>query len=40
LGGRDHTTAMHAYNKIDKEYREDERIRQYVDSVKQAIYNG
>jgi len=40
LGGRDHTTAMHAYNKIEKEYRDDEKIKQYIDSVKQVIYSG
>lgn len=40
LGGRDHTTAMHAYNKIEKEYKEDEKIKQHIDSIKQAIYNG
>jgi len=40
LGGRDHTTAMHAFNKIEKEYREDEKIKQNIDSVRQVIYNG
>lgn len=40
LGGRDHTTAMHAYNKIEKEYRENEKIKQHIDSIKQAIYSG
>lgn len=40
LGGRDHTTAMHAYNKIEKECREDERIKQHIDSIKQVIYSG
>lgn len=40
LGGRDHTTAMHAYNKIDKECQENERIKQNIDSIKQAIYSS
>jgi len=40
LGGRDHTTAMHAYNKIDRECQEDERIKQHVDSIRQVIYSG
>ena len=40
LGGRDHTTAMHAYNKVEKEYREDERMKQNINSIKQLIYNG
>ncbi len=40
LGGRDHTTAMHAFNKIDREYNEDEKTKQSIDSVRQVIYNG
>ncbi|MFA5359818.1 MAG: chromosomal replication initiator protein DnaA [Patescibacteria group bacterium] len=40
LGGRDHTTAMHAYNKIERECQEDEKIKQHVDSIKQVIYSG
>jgi len=40
LGGRDHTTAMHAYNKIDRECQEDEKIKQHIDSIKQAIYSS
>ncbi len=39
LGGRDHTTAMHAYNKIAKEIREkeNEKIKQEVESIKQLF---
>src|SRR3990167_2810437 len=40
LGGRDHTTAMHAFNKIEKEYQDDERMKQYINSIKQVIYNS
>jgi len=40
LGGRDHTTAMHAYNKIERECQEDEKIKQHIDSIKQVIYSG
>jgi len=40
LGGRDHTTAMHAYNKINRECQEDEKIKQHIDSIKQAIYSS
>ncbi|MBI2459509.1 MAG: chromosomal replication initiator protein DnaA [Parcubacteria group bacterium] len=40
LGGRDHTTAMHAFNKIERECQEDDRIKQHIDSIKQVIYNG
>lgn len=38
LGGRDHTTAMHAYNKIHKESEENEKTRQDIESVTQALY--
>jgi chromosomal replication initiator protein len=40
LGGRDHTTAMHAYNKIVKEIENNERMKQDIDSIKQVLYNG
>lgn len=39
LGGRDHTTAMHAFNKIEKEIKEKERIQQDIESIKQQLYN-
>lgn len=38
LGGRDHTTAMHACNKIKKEIEENEKIKQDIESVKQQVY--
>lgn len=39
LGGRDHTTAMHAYNKISQEIKEkgNEKIKQEVESIKQLF---
>ena len=40
LGGRDHTTAMHAFNKILKEIEESERIRQDIESIKHQMYNS
>lgn len=40
LGGRDHTTAMHACNKISKEVQENERLKQEIDSIKQFLYNN
>jgi chromosomal replication initiator protein len=40
LGGRDHTTAMHACNKINKEVQDNERTKQEVESIKQLLYNG
>ncbi len=40
LGGRDHTTAMHAYNKVVKEIKnENERIKQEIESIKQLLIN-
>jgi chromosomal replication initiator protein len=40
LGGRDHTTAMHAHTKISKEAQENERLKQDLESIKQLIYNN
>ncbi len=40
LGGRDHTTAMHAYSKIKRDVDSDERVRQDIGSIKQRLYNG
>ncbi|PIV51947.1 chromosomal replication initiator protein DnaA [Candidatus Falkowbacteria bacterium CG02_land_8_20_14_3_00_36_14] len=40
LGGRDHTTAMHAYNKISKEIEKDDRIKQDIESLKQLLHNN
>jgi chromosomal replication initiator protein len=42
LGDRDHTTAMHAYNKIAKEIKENgnEKIKQELASIRQQIYSG
>lgn len=41
LGGRDHTTAMHAYNKIQKELKDNEsgKIKQELESVRQLFHN-
>jgi chromosomal replication initiator protein len=39
LGGRDHTTAMHAVSKIQKDYDNDERIRREIEQIKQRLYN-
>ncbi len=38
LGGRDHTTAMHAYEKIKREVKKDESIRQSIELIKQKMY--
>ncbi len=37
LGGRDHTTAMHAYNKIEKEMENNDRIKQDIEAIKQVL---
>jgi len=39
LGGRDHTTAIHAYNKILQEKKENERLNQELNSIKQLFYS-
>jgi chromosomal replication initiator protein len=38
LGGRDHTTAMHAVNKIKNDYDNDERTRREIEQIKQRLY--
>ena len=40
LGGRDHTTAMHACNKISQEIKTDEKIKQEIESIKQLLNNS
>ncbi len=39
LGGRDHTTAMHAYNKIVRVLDDDEKMQQDINLIKQRLYN-
>lgn len=39
LGGRDHTTAMHACQKISKLIEEDEKITNDINMIKQRLYN-
>ncbi|MFZ5364663.1 MAG: chromosomal replication initiator protein DnaA [Patescibacteria group bacterium] len=38
LGGRDHTTAMHAYSKIRELLENDEKLRQEINLIKQLLY--
>jgi chromosomal replication initiator protein len=38
LGGRDHTTAMHANNKIVKNLNEDLKLKQDIELIKQKLY--
>ena len=40
IGGRDHTTAMHAFNKIKRELEENEKTKQDIESIKQLINNS
>lgn len=40
MGGRDHTTAIHSYNKVKKEVENEKRIKQEVDYIKQRLYAG
>jgi chromosomal replication initiator protein len=39
LGGRDHTTAIHAYNKIKEAVEEDGRVKDDIEMIKQRLYN-
>lgn len=38
LGGRDHTTAMHAHSKIASEVESDAKLKQDIDVIKQYLY--
>lgn len=40
LGGRDHTTAMHAYDKISECLTEDEKLQQDLEMIKQRLYTA
>jgi chromosomal replication initiator protein len=39
IGGRDHTTAMHACDKIRRELEDNPKLRQDLELIKQRIYN-
>jgi len=39
LGGRDHTTAIHACNKVRKDMADNERLAQEINSIKQLLKN-
>ncbi len=38
LGGRDHTTAMHAYEKISNLLKEDEQLKQDLELIREKLY--
>ena len=39
VGGRDHTTAIHAFEKISREVQDNEKIRTDVELIKQRLYS-
>ncbi|MBI2041396.1 MAG: chromosomal replication initiator protein DnaA [Candidatus Nealsonbacteria bacterium] len=39
FGGKDHTTAIHAYNKISKELEKDENLAEEINLIKDQIYS-
>ncbi len=38
FSGRDHTTALHAYEKVNKELKENERLREEVEFLREKLY--
>jgi chromosomal replication initiator protein len=38
LGGRDHTTAMHAVSKIQNQYDNNEKVRREIEQIKEQLY--
>lgn len=40
LGGRDHTTAMHADNKINNEMERDVKLKQEIELIRQKLYTN
>lgn len=38
FGGRDHTTAMHAYEKVSKDLENNEKVREDINILKEKIY--
>lgn len=39
FGGRDHTTALHAYEKINREIENDDKLREDVEMIKEKLYS-
>ena len=39
LGGRDHSTVLHAYDKIARELAENDEMRREVSAVREMIYS-
>ncbi len=40
LGGRDHTTVLHGYEKVASQIEEDEQMRRELLAIRQALYQG
>ncbi|HJV32594.1 MAG TPA: chromosomal replication initiator protein DnaA [Patescibacteria group bacterium] len=40
IGGRDHTTAIHAYTKIQNDLQEDEKLRHDLNLIRQRLYSA
>jgi chromosomal replication initiator protein len=40
IGGRDHTTAIHAYEKVSREIEKDINLRQEIDIIRQKLYTS
>jgi chromosomal replication initiator protein len=40
LGGRDHTTVIHAYEKIKKNLKKDELLSQEIEQIRHQLYNS
>jgi len=38
MGGRDHTTAMHAHTKVSTELENDLKLKREIDGIKQRLY--
>lgn len=38
LGGRDHTTAMHAHTKVETEIENEPKLKQEIEAIKQRLY--
>lgn len=38
FSGRDHTTALHAYEKINRELKEDDRLREEIEFLREKLY--
>ena len=40
FGGRDHTTVIHAYNKIEEKINEDDEFSKVINKIKSRINNS